>query len=56
MSSFTEQSVEQQQYEALRRIRHCVRRAEGMTRREIIKEVRMIAEDGLRLSKEGRER
>lgn len=52
----TEQTVEQQQYEALRRIRHIVKRSEGMTRREIIKEVRLVAEDGLRLSKEGRER
>lgn len=52
----TEQSVEQQQYEALRRIRHIVARSEGMSRNEIIKEVRRVAEDGLRLSKEGRKR
>lgn len=52
----TEQSVEEQQYEALRRIRHIVKRSEGMTRNEIIKEVRVVAEDGLRLSKAGRER
>ena len=52
----TEQSIEQQQYEALRRIRHVVRRSEGMTRQEIIKEVRLLAEIGLRLSKEGRKR
>ena len=50
----TEQSVEQQQYEALRRIRHVVRRSQGMTRQEIIAEVRRVAEDGLRLSKAGR--
>lgn len=56
MTAFTEQSIEQQQYEALRRIRHIVKRSEGMTRNEIIKEVRVVAEDGLRLSREGRER
>jgi len=52
----TEQSIEQQQYEALRRIRHIVARSEGMTRNEILKEVRVVAEDGLRLTKEGRRR
>ena len=52
----TEQSIEQQQYECLRRIRHIVKRSEGMTRQEIIKEVRRVLEDGLRLTKAGRER
>jgi len=49
-----EQSHEEQAIEALRRIRHCVIRSEGMTRSEIVREVRAVAEDGLRLTKERR--
>lgn len=56
MAEFTPQTTEQRQKEALRRIRHVVRRSKGMTRQQIIAEVRRVAEDGLRLTKAARER
>lgn len=56
MAEFTEQSIQQQQHEALRRIRHIVRSPVGMDRNQILREVRRVAEDGLRLTRASRER
>lgn len=47
MAEFTEQSREQRQYEALRRIRHIVSKPIGMTRADILREIKLAAEDGL---------
>lgn len=44
-----EQTAEEQQREALRRILHCVSKPVGMTRAEIIREVKKVASQGLRL-------
>lgn len=56
MAEFTPQTTEQRQKEALRRIRHIVRSPVGMDRNQILREVRRVAEDGLRLTKASRER
>lgn len=44
-----EQTAEEQQREALRRIRHIVTKPKGMNRQEIINEVRRVVDQGLRL-------
>ena len=47
------QTTEEQQLEALRRLKHLFTRPDGMTKQEIIKEARKVTAQGLRL-KDGR--